>query len=64
MSEVINLVTGEFVGLAVFLKSTSCSEVGRRMGVSYEYSYFSGCMINVNDHWIPLDSYYVKEDLK
>ena len=48
--------------IAFAIESMSCKAIGERMGVPYDYSLFSGCMIEVNGHWIPLESYYVKEE--
>ena len=58
------VVSAVFVfGTTFLLAEKSCSESSSQMRVNYSYSFWTSCMIEIEpDKWIPLDSYYYKEE--
>lgn len=41
------------------LNDNSCAVQARRMGLEQEYGWSEGCMIRVNQQWVPIDNYRV-----
>lgn len=50
------------VGLANWGLQTTCNQ--RYASFEHDYGFFKGCVIKINDRWVPDDSFYVKEDIK
>ena len=61
--EIMALILGALfliavVTTAVYLSSSySCKAQAEKMDVPYDYELFQGCMIKVNNTWVPLDNY-------
>lgn len=54
------MVTIAFVvGLSYVIALPPCEAKAKRMGLRYEYGLLEGCMVKVDNRWIPLDSYRV-----
>lgn len=45
--------------LVNWLQDMNCKSVAQKMGVQYQYGFFSGCMIKTEDGWILLNRYFV-----
>lgn len=45
--------------LTVECADSVCATKARKMGFAYEYGWGQGCMIRVNQHWVPIESYRV-----
>ena len=55
---IIALSVGSF-----YLNKVGCFSKASDMGFNVNYSYFGGCKIEVEENkWIPLDSYYFKQE--
>lgn len=48
------------IAIGIALDAMSCS--ARFASFEHKYGIFSGCLIKVNEKWIPDEAYYVKED--
>ena len=61
---VILLFFGAFYG-AIEFNEKSCMSKADMMGVNHRFDVWTGCMIEIKTgQWIPLDSYYWKDDAK
>lgn len=45
------------VGLSYVLSSIPCEAKAERMGLQHDYGLLEGCMVKVDNRWVPLDSY-------
>ncbi len=56
--------TGVFIlgtlGIKCLIEAKRCED--RFASFEHKYGIFSGCLIKVNDQWVPDESYYIKED--
>ena len=60
---VLVVVFGLLLGGMYALDKANCLAKTQGMGYSADYTAFGGCRIEVKSgHWIPLDSYYFKEE--
>jgi hypothetical protein len=52
------------MGFAIFDFSTgySCNATTSAMGVEHQYGIIKGCLVYVNNTWIPIDNYIVNKD--
>lgn len=63
MDDFLKFLVGFFVIIiAIFaginkVSMVSCKRTAIKMQVQYDYSFSTGCMINVDGHFIPLGSY-------
>lgn len=59
MGNVIGIVIFIFLFLGVYCVAPefACSSKASQMGFKYDYAPFQGCMIKVENKWIPLESY-------
>ena len=48
------------LGISYALDKKVCND--RFATFEHKYGLFSGCLIKINDKWIPDESYYLKED--
>jgi hypothetical protein len=62
-----------FISLFVFLiivlviqfEKVSCERTANAMSVNYKYSFYTDCLIEINNKWIPLNNYReFNEELK
>jgi hypothetical protein len=51
------VICGLVIGGAYLWESTSCEQQANQMGFSHNYNLVKGCMIKVNQTWVPLDNY-------
>lgn len=62
---IINAIVTAFVILliasAVYFKKTQCSAKAQKMGFECDWGFVQGCMIKVNEKWMPMNSYRVIE---
>jgi hypothetical protein len=57
-----SLIGSVIVGVLVFLafcgvEEAACSSKAGKMGFKSDYGPVQGCMIQVEKHWIPIESY-------
>lgn len=64
-AEVLILIFS-IVFIVVVSKAASnyrCTAMTRNMGIAHDWSWFGGCVVEVEDgRWIPLDNYYFREE--
>lgn len=53
----IVMVIAFFLGSLIM--SWTCASQSEMMGVNHNYNIVNGCMIEIDDKWIPMDSYRV-----
>ncbi|HBI38195.1 MAG TPA: hypothetical protein DDY71_11170 [Spirochaetia bacterium] len=57
------LLTGGMIWGANTYNHAACEAITVDIGFDHRYSFLGGCQIEVNEgQWIPLDSYYFKEE--
>jgi hypothetical protein len=42
--------------------SKSCTDTGEKIGLESDYGLWTGCMVKVQNEWIPLDKWRVIDD--
>lgn len=49
----------------ILYESKACYERANAIGLESQWSFYKGCLINVEDKWIPMENWrYVEGDLK
>lgn len=62
MAIVVLLLAAALAGY-FYIDAASCKAKAEGMGFEYKWSIIASCQIEVEDgRWIPLDSYYFKEE--
>lgn len=54
---IIAAIIGAAVGIPIALDCKTCTEQTKEIGFPHRWGVFSGCMIEVNGSWIPLENY-------
>jgi len=48
------------VSVSQFANSLDCRFKANQMGLEFHYGWVTGCMINVDGHWIDIDHYWIQ----
>ena len=53
---IVGIILGSVIGSPLY-NCKICSDKTKGMGFPHKWGWFSGCMIDVNGSWMPLDNY-------
>ncbi len=53
------LMAGLIAGLSYSFGTVTCESKAGKMALPYSYGLIEGCMVQVDGHWVPLESYRV-----
>lgn len=60
------IIMGVFMGVLFGLDNwgniITCNQ--RFVSFEHKYGFWSGCLIKVNNKWVPDESFYIKEDVR
>lgn len=59
-----SLITAPMIYAANLASRYSCQVTANQMQKNYDYSLTKGCLIKINDQWIPIESYKIYKEEK